>query len=157
MVNALLKVFTGTSTNSNSSNFPNKDQEASNLRQTTLCRERGRPNNYHHSSKPSPGDSSEGPSLLLIVQQGTPLTLINTVQIVVRLKMTPIFSSIANCLVQFGSPWIHLYELTIFRMKNDGIQLTIQAMITDSTPNDLFQRILITMWYLRKARNDTRF
>jgi hypothetical protein len=102
MVSALLKMFTGTSANSSLSNSPNKDQEASTRRQTTFCKEHGRVNSYHRSSKPSPGDSSEGPSPLLIVQQGTPLTLINTVQLVVRLKMMHIFSSIANGLVQFG-------------------------------------------------------
>jgi len=40
--------------------------------------------------------------------------------------------------------------------ENDGIQLTIQAIITNSI-DDLFNRILITMWYLWNARNDTHF
>jgi hypothetical protein len=51
------------------------------------------------------------------MQQGTPLTLINIVQLAERLKMMPTSSSVANRLVQFGSPWIHLYALTIFRRK----------------------------------------
>jgi hypothetical protein len=32
--------------------------------------------------------------------------------------------------------------------ENDGIQLTIQAILDNSTPNDLFRKFLITMWYL---------
>lgn len=37
------------------------------------------------------------------------------------------------------------------------MQLTLQAFVSNSTTNDLFHKILITMWYLWKARNDTRF
>jgi hypothetical protein len=41
--------------------------------------------------------------------------------------------------------------------EDDGVQLILQAIISNSTPNTLFIKILITMWYLWKARNDIRF
>lgn len=41
--------------------------------------------------------------------------------------------------------------------ENDGAQLTLSALISDSTFDSLPQKILITLWYLWKARNDTRF
>lgn len=41
--------------------------------------------------------------------------------------------------------------------ENDGIQLTLQSFISNSTSDSLFQKILLTMWYIWKARNDARF
>ena len=41
--------------------------------------------------------------------------------------------------------------------ENDGVQLTLHAFISNLTPNAVFHKILITLWYLWKARNDTRF
>ena len=41
--------------------------------------------------------------------------------------------------------------------EEDGVQLILSVLITDSTENSLMQKILITMWYLWKARNDQRF
>ena len=41
--------------------------------------------------------------------------------------------------------------------ENDGIQIILQAIISESTPEYLFHKILTTLWYLWKARNDNRF
>jgi hypothetical protein len=41
--------------------------------------------------------------------------------------------------------------------ESDGVQLILQSFISNSTSDSLFQKILITMWYIWKARNDTRF
>jgi hypothetical protein len=39
----------------------------------------------------------------------------------------------------------------------DGIQLILQFVLPNSTTDALFNKILITLWYLWKARNDYRF
>jgi hypothetical protein len=41
--------------------------------------------------------------------------------------------------------------------EDDGVQVILSMLITDSTENALMQKILITMWYIWKARNDKRF
>jgi hypothetical protein len=40
--------------------------------------------------------------------------------------------------------------------EDDGVQLILSTIITDSIDNSLMQKILITMWYLWKARNDKK-
>jgi hypothetical protein len=37
----------------------------------------------------------------------------------------------------------------------DGVQLILQTLITDTTPEPLFSKILFTLWY--KAKNDYHF
>jgi hypothetical protein len=39
----------------------------------------------------------------------------------------------------------------------DGVQLILQTLITDTTPEPLFSKILFTLWYIWKARNDYHF
>lgn len=41
--------------------------------------------------------------------------------------------------------------------ENNGIQLILQSFISNSTSDALFQKILFTLWYIWKARNDNRF
>ena len=41
--------------------------------------------------------------------------------------------------------------------EEDGVQLILQTIISNSTTNLVFNKILITLWYLWKARNDNRF
>ena len=41
--------------------------------------------------------------------------------------------------------------------EEDGVQNILSSFISDSTSNFLFQKILIILWYLWKARNDQRF
>ena len=38
--------------------------------------------------------------------------------------------------------------------EEDGVQNILSSFISDSTSNSLFQKILIILWYLWKARND---
>jgi hypothetical protein len=40
---------------------------------------------------------------------------------------------------------------------NDGVQLILQTVIPTSITDDLLIKILTTMWYIWKARNDNRF
>jgi hypothetical protein len=49
--------------------------------------------------------------------------------------------------VQFGSLPLRLYALTLPN-EEDGVQVILSVLITDSTENSLMQKILITMWYL---------
>jgi len=58
--------------------------------------------------------------------------------------------------VQFGFQPLRLYELTLPN-EDDGVQVILSVLITDSTENSLMQKILITMWYIWKAQNDQRF
>jgi hypothetical protein len=41
--------------------------------------------------------------------------------------------------------------------ESDGVQLILQSFISNSMSDSLFQKILITTWYIWKARNDKRF
>jgi hypothetical protein len=41
--------------------------------------------------------------------------------------------------------------------EEDRVQSILTTFISDSTPNFLLQKILVTLWYLWKARNDQRF
>jgi hypothetical protein len=41
--------------------------------------------------------------------------------------------------------------------EDDGVQVILSMLITDSVDDHLVQKILTTMWFLRKARNDQRF
>jgi len=42
-------------------------------------------------------------------------------------------------------------------MEDDRVQDILSIIITDSTDNSLLQKILTTLWYIWKARNDHRF
>ena len=48
--------------------------------------------------------------------------------------------------VQFGSQPLRLYALTL--PNEDGVQVILSVLITDSTDNSLMQKILVTMWYI---------
>lgn len=41
--------------------------------------------------------------------------------------------------------------------ENDGVQNILQAIINDQTPEPVFSKILFTLWYIWKARNDFHF
>lgn len=41
--------------------------------------------------------------------------------------------------------------------EQDGVQVILQTVLPTSTSNQLFSKILITLWYLWKARNDNKF
>lgn len=41
--------------------------------------------------------------------------------------------------------------------ENDGVQLILQSLISNSIPDALFHKILFTLWYIWKARNDRHF
>jgi hypothetical protein len=41
--------------------------------------------------------------------------------------------------------------------ETDGIQLALSSFIPNSTPELTFQKILFTLWYIWKARNDYHF
>jgi hypothetical protein len=41
--------------------------------------------------------------------------------------------------------------------EDDGVQYTLSTLISANTTNEILCRILITLWYLWKARNDNRF
>jgi len=41
--------------------------------------------------------------------------------------------------------------------ENDGVQLILQSFISNSTSDALFHKILFTLWYIWKARNDNHF
>jgi hypothetical protein len=41
--------------------------------------------------------------------------------------------------------------------KVDGVQLILQTILTQATPELIFAKILFTLWYLWKARNDYHF
>jgi len=41
--------------------------------------------------------------------------------------------------------------------EHDGIQLILQSLITDATSDTLFTKILFTLWYIWKAKNDHHF
>jgi hypothetical protein len=41
--------------------------------------------------------------------------------------------------------------------EDDRVQVILSMLITDSVDDHLMQKILTTMWFLRKARNDQRF
>jgi hypothetical protein len=41
--------------------------------------------------------------------------------------------------------------------EQDGVQAILQTILPASIPHNLFHKILITLWYLWKARNDNRF
>jgi len=41
--------------------------------------------------------------------------------------------------------------------ETDGIQISIQSFISNATPETIFHKILFTLWYIWKARNDYHF
>jgi hypothetical protein len=41
--------------------------------------------------------------------------------------------------------------------ENDGVQLILQSLISNSIPDALFHKILFTLWYIWKVRNDRHF
>jgi hypothetical protein len=41
--------------------------------------------------------------------------------------------------------------------ENDGVQLILQSFISNSIPDSLLQKILTTMWYIWKTRNNNCF
>ena len=70
--------------------------------------------------------------------------------------MTLISSSIAT----FHAVWFSAdpsMRTDSLPQESDGVQLSLQSFISNSTPDSLFNKILITMWYIWKARNDNRF
>jgi hypothetical protein len=42
-------------------------------------------------------------------------------------------------------------------MEDDGVQVILSLIISDTTKNSLLQTILTTLRYIGKARNDKRF
>jgi len=71
--------------------------------------------------------------------------------------MTPIFSSIVISLGRSGFLSIPPMRTDNLPRENDGVQLILQSFISNSVPDSLLQKILTTMWYIWKARNDNRF
>lgn len=67
------------------------------------------------------------------------------------------YSSIAFSPVQYGffaNPALRTDNLP---NEDDGVQIIMSSIISDAVPDNLLQKILTTLCYISKARNDKRF